>query len=181
MSEDGSPPQPAPEGTARGSIADFWDDTDTEHIDLGSGDAGPLLESSTPVRQRSPRRQQRQKTTLGGDGSTPRKSQSLVSPQSPAQNPGPCTGAWQWLKATKNRTTILVNLTAIMERTDEQLLPAVYLFVALSFQATPEQLGYLTLCRAMVQALSSPLGGFLGESDSAICCSTLSSFFHSSP
>ena len=51
-----------------------------------------------------------------------------------------------------------------MERTDEQLLPAVYLFVAASFNATPEQLGYLTLCRALVQALSSPLGGFLGTS-----------------
>lgn len=36
----------------------------------------------------------------------------------------------------KNRfiTTILINLSAIMERTDEQLLPAVYRFVGASFQ-----------------------------------------------
>lgn len=31
-------------------------------------------------------------------------------------------------------TTILINLSAIMERTDEQLLPAVYRFVGASFQ-----------------------------------------------
>ena len=29
-------------------------------------------------------------------------------------------------------------------------------------QATPSQLGYLTLSRAIVQALVSPVGGFLG-------------------
>ncbi|CAL8464814.1 g4349 [Coccomyxa elongata] len=60
-------------------------------------------------------------------------------------------------------TTILINLSAIMERTDEQLLPAVYRFVGASFQASPSQLGYLTLSRAVVQALVSPIGGFLGH------------------
>jgi hypothetical protein len=50
----------------------------------------------------------------------------------------------------------------IMERMDEQILPAVYAFVGASFNATPSQLGALTLGRAMVQALSSPAGGFLG-------------------
>ncbi len=49
-----------------------------------------------------------------------------------------------------------------MERTDEQLLPAVYRFVGASFRATPSELGYLTLSRAMVQALASPVGGILG-------------------
>lgn len=68
-----------------------------------------------------------------------------------------------WLTDPKARTTVLVNLSAIMERTDEQLLPAVYLFVAVAFSATPKQLGYLTLCRAVVQALASPLGGFMGK------------------
>ncbi len=34
-------------------------------------------------------------------------------------------------------TTILINLSAIMERTDEQLLPAVYRFVGASFQVIP--------------------------------------------
>ena len=50
----------------------------------------------------------------------------------------------------------------ILERTDEQLLPAVYNFVAAAFDASPEQLGYLTLARALVQAAASPLGGILG-------------------
>lgn len=51
-----------------------------------------------------------------------------------------------------------------MERTDEQLLPAVYAYVAKSFDASPSQLGYLTQCRALVQALSSPLAGIAGAS-----------------
>lgn len=49
-----------------------------------------------------------------------------------------------------------------MERTDEQLLPAVYFFVGPAFNATPSQLGYLTMSRALVQALASPIGGLLG-------------------
>ena len=39
-------------------------------------------------------------------------------------------------------TTILINLSAIMERTDEQLLPAVYRFVGASFQAIQSSLTY---------------------------------------
>ena len=71
-----------------------------------------------------------------------------------------CTQPW-W-RRPKARTTALVNLAGIMERTDEQLLPAVYRFVGASFRATPSELGYLTLSRAMVQALASPVGGILG-------------------
>ena len=67
-----------------------------------------------------------------------------------------------WWRRPKARTTALVNLAGIMERTDEQLLPAVYRFVGASFRATPSELGYLTLSRAMVQALASPVGGILG-------------------
>lgn len=50
-----------------------------------------------------------------------------------------------------------------MERADEQILPALYGFVAASFHIGPTQLGYLTLSRALVQAVASPLGGVLGE------------------
>lgn len=57
---------------------------------------------------------------------------------------------------------LLVNLSAIMERTDEQLLPAVYAFVATSFDASPSQLGYITQSRALVQALASPAAGIAG-------------------
>jgi hypothetical protein len=49
-----------------------------------------------------------------------------------------------------------------MERMDEQILPAVYNAIGASFHATPSQLGVLTLARALVQALASPLGGILG-------------------
>ena len=50
----------------------------------------------------------------------------------------------------------------IMERADEQILPALYGAVAASFHIGPTQLGYLTLSRALVQAVASPLGGVLG-------------------
>lgn len=36
------------------------------------------------------------------------------------------------------------------------MLPAVYLFVGTSLNATPVQLGTLTLCRAMVQVSQPP-------------------------
>ena len=49
-----------------------------------------------------------------------------------------------------------------MERMDEQILPAVYAAIGASWHAQPSQLGGLTLGRALVQALVSPLGGYLG-------------------
>jgi MFS family permease len=61
------------------------------------------------------------------------------------------------------RTAALVNLAAVLERCDEQMLPAVYSFIGASWSATPTQLGYITLCRALVQALSSPIGGIAGH------------------
>ena len=70
--------------------------------------------------------------------------------------------SWEYLNTDKFRTTLLVNLAGIMERMDEQILPALYNFIGLSFRATPSQLGTLTLCRALVQALSSPIGGLSG-------------------
>ncbi|KAJ6853288.1 uncharacterized protein M6B38_250200 [Iris pallida] len=56
---------------------------------------------------------------------------------------------------------ILINLAAIMERADENLLPAVYREVSEAFNAGPTDLGYLTFVRNFVQALSSPLAGIL--------------------
>lgn len=49
------------------------------------------------------------------------------------------------------RTTLLMNLASVVEKADEQVLPAVYYFIGRSLNATPAQLGTLTLCRAMVQ------------------------------
>ncbi|KAL4422801.1 hypothetical protein ABPG75_008998 [Micractinium tetrahymenae] len=60
-------------------------------------------------------------------------------------------------------TTALINLASILEKCDEQILPAVYAWVGASFNATPTQLGAITLGRAMMQALSSPLGGVAGH------------------
>ncbi|KAA6416826.1 MAG: hypothetical protein FRX49_13202 [Trebouxia sp. A1-2] len=71
--------------------------------------------------------------------------------------------SWANLTSNKFKTTALINLAGIMERMDEQILPALYSFIGHSFQATPSQLGTLTLCRAMVQALSSPIGGLSGH------------------
>lgn len=40
---------------------------------------------------------------------------------------------------------------------------AAYKFIGVSLNATPAQLGSIMLTRALVQALSSPLGGLLGD------------------
>lgn len=56
---------------------------------------------------------------------------------------------------------ILINLAAIMERADENLLPSVYKEVSEAFNAGPSDLGYLTFVRNFVQGLASPLAGVL--------------------
>lgn len=60
-------------------------------------------------------------------------------------------------------TTTLLNVAGVMERADEQVLPAVFKFVGSAYAATPSQLGGLTFMRAIVQALSSPFSGILGD------------------
>ncbi|GAB4823909.1 hypothetical protein N2152v2_010955 [Parachlorella kessleri] len=85
-------------------------------------------------------------------------------------------GCWGSMAAgcdDRSRTTVMVNFAAIMERVDEQLLPALYRNVGESFHATPSQLGILTLSRAMVQALASPLAGVLGHYINRIVVLTL--------
>lgn len=52
-------------------------------------------------------------------------------------------------------------MAAIMERADENLLPAVYKEVSEAFSAGPSDLGYLTFIRNLVQGLASPLAGVL--------------------
>ncbi|XP_039119669.1 uncharacterized MFS-type transporter YfnC-like isoform X2 [Dioscorea cayenensis subsp. rotundata] len=58
-------------------------------------------------------------------------------------------------------SVILINMAAIMERADENLLPSVYKEVSEAFSAGPTKLGYLTFIMNFVQALSSPLAGVL--------------------
>lgn len=43
------------------------------------------------------------------------------------------------------------------------MLPSVYAFIGRTLAARPSDLGMLVLCRALVQALSSPLSGMLGD------------------
>jgi hypothetical protein len=54
------------------------------------------------------------------------------------------SGAKRW-------TLVLVNLAAIVEKADEAVLPAVYLYVGRAFGVGPKELGVLTLCRALSQ------------------------------
>ncbi|KAL8473264.1 hypothetical protein ACS0TY_030193 [Phlomoides rotata] len=56
---------------------------------------------------------------------------------------------------------IIINMAAIMERADENLLPAVYKEVSEAFDAGPSDLGYLTFIRNFVQGIASPLAGIL--------------------
>jgi predicted MFS family arabinose efflux permease len=59
----------------------------------------------------------------------------------------------------KRRTTILINAASVLEKCEEQILPALYSRVGASFNATPTQLGNITLARSFMQALASPLAG----------------------
>ena len=74
---------------------------------------------------------------------------------------GPCTAGTRL--DDRLMTTAVISLSSVMEKLDEQLLPSVYPYVARSLQASPAALGYLTLSRALVQSLASPLGGVLGH------------------
>ena len=55
---------------------------------------------------------------------------------------------------------MLVNLASVLEKADEVLLPAVYREVGLALRVSPTALGSLTVCRALVQALSFPLAAY---------------------
>ena len=61
------------------------------------------------------------------------------------------------------RTALLINLATIVERADEQVLPAVYKAIGISLNANLSQLGTLTTCRALVQTVASPISGCLGD------------------
>lgn len=62
--------------------------------------------------------------------------------------------------SARRRTLVLVNLASVLEKADEVLLPAVYREVGAALGASPTALGSLTLCRALVQALSFPLAAY---------------------
>ena len=61
------------------------------------------------------------------------------------------------------RSCIHWSTPAVMIHSSVQILPALYNALGQAFNASPTQLGYLTLARALVQALASPLGGISGN------------------
>lgn len=67
----------------------------------------------------------------------------------------------EWV-AAKKTTTGVINLTSIFEKADESVLPAMFKYISKDFQATPAQMGALSLCRGLTQALTTPLGGISG-------------------
>ncbi|KAL3153038.1 hypothetical protein ABBQ38_012062 [Trebouxia sp. C0009 RCD-2024] len=78
------------------------------------------------------------------------------------------------------RTTLLMNLASVVEKADEQVLPAVYYFIGRSLNATPAQLGTLTLCRALVQAMVSCAFNGLGLALVIPCVQSLVADYHPS-
>ena len=60
-------------------------------------------------------------------------------------------------------TAVALAATFVIEKADEAILPSAYAFIGASLGATPTQLGNITLCRALTQALASPLAGILGD------------------
>lgn len=98
---------------------------------------------------------------------------SLASPFQAASQAGPPRvaggllrdkyGKYRTLYDQRARTTVLVNLASILERSNEQILPSLYKYVGRSFDASPRQLGFITLACALVQALFSPVGGLMGH------------------
>lgn len=52
-------------------------------------------------------------------------------------------------------------MAAVMERADENLLPAVYKEVSETFKAGPSDLSYLTFIRNFIQGIASPVAGIL--------------------
>lgn len=65
--------------------------------------------------------------------------------------------------AERKKTTAVINLTSIFEKADESILPAMYKYISKDFDATPAQMGALSLCRGLTQALTTSVGGISGE------------------
>ena len=72
--------------------------------------------------------------------------------------------------SARTRTTVLLNMASIMEKADEQVLPAVYFFIMKSLKCTPSQLGTMTLCRALVQVGTVPSIASLDEVQTCMHC-----------
>lgn len=65
--------------------------------------------------------------------------------------------------AARRWTAVSLAATFVIEKADEAILPSAYAFIGAALGATPTQLGNITLCRALTQAVASPLAGVLGD------------------
>ncbi|GIM07207.1 hypothetical protein Vretimale_11285, partial [Volvox reticuliferus] len=75
----------------------------------------------------------------------------------------PRSRAYAAFLSMRRRTVVLINLVSVMERMDEQIVPALSRPLGCAFRAGPHQLGLITFARALVQAVASPLGGLAGH------------------
>ena len=66
------------------------------------------------------------------------------------------------LKSIRTSSAAVINLTGIFEKADEAILPAMYKYISKDFHASPSEMGAITVCRGLTQALTSPIGGVLG-------------------
>lgn len=60
------------------------------------------------------------------------------------------------------KTVPVIFLARLSERADEVILPAMFKYIARDFKASPQQMGALSTCRGVTQALTSPIGGISG-------------------
>ncbi|KAG2486460.1 hypothetical protein HYH03_014907 [Edaphochlamys debaryana] len=81
----------------------------------------------------------------------------------PSKAPAASSSALAAFSVQRRRTVTLINLVSVMERMDEQIVPALSRPLGCSFRAGPHALGLITFARALVQALASPLGGLAGH------------------
>ena len=74
-------------------------------------------------------------------------------------------------KKTAFLTAALMNVASIVERADESILPAVFLFIGKSLNVNLSQLGFLTLIRGLVQvSAGGPTDGLAGKQSRLSCC-----------
>lgn len=67
------------------------------------------------------------------------------------------------LDSIRLRSSAVINLTGIFEKADEAILPAMYNYISKDYHASPSEMGAITVCRGLTQALTSPIGGILGK------------------
>jgi len=66
-------------------------------------------------------------------------------------------------KKDRTKTQVLVNTANIIDQADQNMLPVMYSSVQVTTGLSIQQLGNVTLARALLQSISSPLWGWLSD------------------